>query len=69
MKKILVAILKLLALAMVTASLIWLLNLTVTGIAVTSYKEGIRQGYNACQKQTGIPLEKDKERKIEDWTS
>ena len=57
MKKIGIAIIKLLVFALATAAIFWLINFNVQVIAKATYKEGIKQGWNACKKDTGVGLE------------
>ena len=61
------AFIKILALALITAAFFWLINVTVKGIAIGAYKEGIKSGYKACQRQTGVLLD-TRGREVEDWT-
>lgn len=65
--KILKGLGKLLAVCFITAVMIWMLHMTVQGMVIGTYKEGIRAGYNACQEQTGVLLD-TRGREVENWT-
>lgn len=61
------AFIKILVFSLITAVFFWMINATMKGIAIGSYKEGIKAGYKACQQRTGVLLD-TRGREVEDWT-